>query len=71
MKKDHPVHILLRVNLENARLKAVETLAAAKGALTPDALQELATIQAALTAVQQEIDTHGVKLGWGGGDELK
>jgi hypothetical protein len=70
MKTSHPVHIL-RANLETARLKAVEALAAAKGALTSDALQELAILQAALTAVQQEIDTHGVKLGWGAGDELK
>jgi hypothetical protein len=70
MKTSHPVHAL-RANLEAARLKAVETLAAAKGVLTTDALQELAILQVALTAVQQEIDAHGVKLGWGGADELK
>jgi hypothetical protein len=70
MKTPHPVHTL-RANLEASRLNAVETLAAAKGSPTPDALRELANLQAALTAVQQEIDIHGVKLGWGGGDELK
>ncbi|MBB6185986.1 hypothetical protein [Rhodanobacter sp. MP7CTX1] len=70
MKTPHPVHTL-RASLEASRLNAVEALAAAKGSPTPDALRELATLQAALTAVQQEIDIHGVKLGWGGGDELK
>jgi len=65
----HPVHAL-RANLEAARLKAVEALAAAKGAFSTDALRELATLQAALTAVREEIATHGVRLGWDS-DELK
>jgi hypothetical protein len=34
------------------------------------ALQELAILQAALTAVREEIDAHGAKLGWGGGEPL-
>jgi hypothetical protein len=43
----HPVHAL-QANLETARLKAVETLAAKAGALAPDGLRELALIHAAL-----------------------
>jgi hypothetical protein len=69
MANAHPVHTL-KSNLEAARLKAVETLAAAGGAFSPDALQELATLQGALTAVREEIVNHGAKLGWGPGDDL-
>jgi len=69
MANDHPVHTL-QANLEDARLKAVEALAATNGAFSPDALHELATLQAALTAVREEIVNHGAKLGWGGGDDL-
>jgi hypothetical protein len=69
MAKNHPIHTL-RQNLEAARLKAVEALAAAGGTFSPDALRELATLQMALTAVREEIVTHGAKLGWGSEDEL-
>ena len=55
----HPVHTL-RTNLEVARLSAVETLAATKSAVPIDALRELAVMQAALTAVREEIQIHGV-----------
>lgn len=65
----HPIHTL-RTNLEAARLKAVETLAAKENAISPDALRELATLQAALTAVREEIESHGGKLGWGSTAEL-
>jgi hypothetical protein len=65
----HPVHAL-QANLEAARLKLVETLAAKGGPLTPDALRELAIIHAALSAVREEIDKHGVRMGWGGKGEL-
>jgi hypothetical protein len=65
----NPIHVLRR-NLEAARLKAVETLAAAGGSPSPDALRELATLQTVLTAVREEIVTHGAKLGWGSEDEL-
>jgi hypothetical protein len=65
MNKPHPVHALEK-NLEAARLEAVEELASREGALARDALRDLAAIQAALTAVRQEIDDHGAKLGWGG-----
>ena len=65
----HPVHTL-QANLEAAHFKAVETLAAKEGPFTPDALRELAIIHAALSAVRQEIETHGVRLGWGNKGEL-
>lgn len=65
----HPIHAL-RANLETARLKAVETLAAKESAISPEALRDLATLQAALTAVREEIETHGGRLGWGPTPEL-
>lgn len=68
MAKHHPVHTL-RANLEAARLKAINGLAATEGAFHPDALQTLATLQMALTAVQEEIGANGPRLGWGGNDE--
>ena len=61
----HPVHTL-RANLEAARLSVVEALAATKGAVPIDAVRELAVIQAALTAVREEIQIHGVV--WAGQD---
>lgn len=67
--KHHPVHAL-RANLEAARLKAVETLAEKENAISPDALKDLATLQAALTAVREEIEAHGGRLGWGPTTEL-
>jgi hypothetical protein len=69
MTKRRPVHDL-QANLEAARLKVIETLAAKDGPPAPDALRELATIHAALSAVREEIETHGVRLGWGNKDEL-
>jgi hypothetical protein len=60
----HPVHALCTA-LEAQRLKTVETLAAQAGPLTPESLRELATLQAALTAVREEIETHSIRLGWG------
>jgi hypothetical protein len=66
---DHPVHAL-RASLETARLKAVETLATKEKAIPPDDLRELATLQAALMAVREEIESHGGKLGWGPTPEL-
>ena len=65
----HPVHAL-RANLETARLKAVETLAAREDAIPHDDLKDLATLQAALTAVREEIESHGGRLGWGPSPEL-
>ena len=64
MTKPQPVHTL-RANLETARHKVVETLAATEGKYSPDALRELAILQAALSAVREEIQAHGTRLGWG------
>ena len=70
MTKLHPVHVL-QANLEAARLKVIETLAAREDAPTPDALRELATVHAALSAVREEIDARSAKMGWGDRGELK
>jgi hypothetical protein len=67
MTTPHPVHAL-RTALEGERLKAVETLAAQGGSVSPDALRQLATLQMALMAVREEIETHSIRLGWGDGD---
>ena len=64
MANPHPVYAL-QANLETSRLKAVEALAARDGAVSPDALEELAALQAALSAVREVIETHGGRLGWG------
>lgn len=69
MANDHPIHAL-RKNLGQARLKAVEALAAKSGAISANSLQELVAIQAALTAVREEIAAHGASLGWGAESEL-
>jgi hypothetical protein len=64
----HPV-LALCTALEAQRLKAVETLAAQTSALAPESLQELATLQAALTAVREEIEAHSIRLGWDDGPQ--
>jgi hypothetical protein len=64
MPTPHPVHALL-AKLETERLSLVEKLAEGS-TLSADALKELATLQAALTAVSDAIKTHGPRLGWGG-----
>ena len=69
MAKQHPVHAL-RENLEAARVKAVEALAAKNVPYPPDALQQLASLQAALTAVSEAIATHGPTVGWGSSEGL-
>jgi hypothetical protein len=67
MTTTHPVHTL-RAALEAERLKAVESLAASAGTAPPDALRQLATLQMALMAVREEIETHSIRLGWGDSD---
>ena len=62
MAVSHPVYVL-EDNLEAARLKAVEALAA-KGAIS-DNLREITALQTALTAVREVIETHAPRLGWG------
>jgi hypothetical protein len=64
----HPVHALCTA-LEVQRLKAVESLAAQTGPLSHESLQQLATLQAALTAVREEIEDHSIRLGWGDGPQ--
>jgi hypothetical protein len=56
MVEEHPVHAL-RTNLEAVRLRSIERLARSEGPLTADVLKELAMVQAALTAVREEIDS--------------
>ena len=53
MAKQHPVHAL-RANLEAARLKAIEALAATNVPYSPDALYQLALLQSSLTAVSED-----------------
>ena len=69
MAKQHPVHAL-RANLEAARLKAVEELAATNVPYSPDALHRLASLQAALTAVTEEIAMHDPAVGGGSSEGL-
>ena len=69
MTKPHPVHDF-QAKLEAARLKLVETLAGKESPPTADGLRELATIHAALSAVREEIERHGARLGWGSTGEL-
>jgi hypothetical protein len=70
MKPHHSVYVL-REKLEDARLKAVEALAAKAENLSAASLQELTTLHLALTAVRQEISEHGAKAGWGSEEALK
>lgn len=64
----HPVRALC-ATLEARRLRAVEAMAA-DAAPSPEALRELATLHAAVSAVRELIKEHSVRLGWGGDDEL-
>lgn len=68
MSAQHPVHSL-RNALEDERLKLVEELAA-KGLEATDIIKQLALVQAALTAVRDEIEEHSMHLGGGGEKEL-
>ena len=59
-----PVHDLQKA-LAAARFRAVKELAAKDGTLPPENLQQLATLNAALSAVKDEIAEHEGRLGWG------
>jgi hypothetical protein len=65
MIRPHPVHALEAI-LETARFKAVEELASKAGVPSNDDVRNLAMLQAALTAVREEIDDEADKRGWGG-----
>jgi hypothetical protein len=65
-----PIHAL-RDRLEKSRLTAIEELAARGGAPSTDALQNIALLQTALTAVEEEIAAHEVKIGGGSQKPLK
>ena len=67
MSAYHPVHSLCST-LEAERLRLVRKLAA--GGHSADTVQELATVQTALTAVREEIASHSVRLGGGSEDGL-
>ena len=64
MAEKLPIHSLA-ANLENARLKEIQALAAKGGTPSADALQKLAFLQAALVAVREEIVAHSVSIGGG------
>jgi hypothetical protein len=61
----------LRDRLETARLQALEELAAKGGALPGDALEKIALLHTVLTAVDDEIESHEVKIGGGSEKPLK
>jgi len=68
MPTPYPVHALL-AKLKTERLSLVEKLAQGS-TLSADALKDLATLQAAVAAVSEEIKAHGSRLGWGREKEL-
>jgi methylmalonyl-CoA mutase N-terminal domain/subunit len=68
MTKSRPADTL-ETNLLAARLKAIKALAETGGEFSADALHELAALQTALTAVREEIEAHGGRLGWGGSED--
>jgi hypothetical protein len=63
MTTSHPISILAS-NLDDKRLQLIEKLATDKS-ISADVMKELATVQAALTAVREAIDEHGPRMGWG------
>jgi hypothetical protein len=65
-----PIHDLYSY-LETSRLQSVQELAATGSAPSAAALQRLANLQTALTAVREEIEAHSVKVGGGAETPLK
>jgi hypothetical protein len=63
MTSETPIHDL-QMALAAARLSAVEELAKG-GTFSPDDVQKLATLQSALSAVNDVIVEHQCRLGWG------
>jgi hypothetical protein len=68
MTTSHPIQALAS-NLDDKRLQLIEKLAKDKS-ISADVMKELATVQAALTAVREAIDEHGPRMGWGSDQEL-
>ena len=65
MTTSHPISILAS-NLDDKRLQLIEKLATTTDkSISADVMMELATVQAALTAVREAIDEHGPRMGWG------
>jgi hypothetical protein len=65
MTTSHPISILAS-NLDDKRLQLIEKLATTTDkSISADVMKELATVQAALTAVREAIDEHGPRMGWG------
>ena len=64
MENQHPVHAL-RANLQATRLEMIEALAKTSAPYSPETLHQLASVQAALTAVVEAIETHRPTVGWG------
>jgi hypothetical protein len=71
MTTSHPISILAS-NLDDKRLQLIEKLATTTTdkSISADVMKELATVQAALTAVREAIDEHGPRMGWGSDQEL-
>jgi hypothetical protein len=65
-----PVHDL-GDRLEAARSEAIEALAAKQGSLAFEEVQKIAFLQAALTAVREAIESHGIQIGYGSERPLK
>jgi hypothetical protein len=65
-----PIHAL-RERPERARLQTIEELAGKGGPLPSDALQKIALLHSALSAVRDEIEAHEVKIGGGAEQPLK
>jgi hypothetical protein len=63
MTSETPVHDL-QMALAAARLRAVEELTKG-GTFPPDGVKKLATLQSALSAVNDVIVEHQGRLGWG------
>ena len=70
MTTPHPIHTL-EANLDSKRLGLIEELAAQGDNLSAEKLGQLAAVQSALTAVREAIQSHGPRMGWGPGQELK
>jgi hypothetical protein len=70
MTSETPVHDL-QMALVESRLRAIEELAAKGGMFSLDDVQKLATLQSALSAVNEVIVEHQGRLGWGSPVPLK